>query len=108
MRPIGKIAFVAAIAAATPTLVGQSLADVARQEEARRAGVRAPSKTFTNASLSPAPDQTPGLAREQAPPSLGSVPAAPGNSSPTTTASAPVAKPAPEVLDEKLWRGQAD
>lgn len=107
MSPIGKIAFIVAIASATPTVVGQSLADVARQEEARRASVRAPSKTFTNASLSPVPDQTSGPAQEKAPPTAASVPVAPGNSSATVTAAAPVAKPAPEVLDEKLWRGQA-
>lgn len=105
MRPIGKIALVVAIASATP-IVGQSLADVARQEEARRAAVRTPSKTFTNASLSPAPDQTSRLAQEKAPPSAGPVPAAPENSSATTPA-APVAKPAPDALDEKQWRGQA-
>lgn len=107
MRPLWKIAFAVAVASATPTVVGQSLADVARQEEARRSTVRAPSKTFTNASLSAAADQAPGLAHRTAPPSLDAAPAARENSSAPTTASVPVAKPVAEVLDEKHWRDQA-
>jgi len=39
-----------------PPVYGQSLADVARQEEARRKALREPSKILTNRDLIPAPD----------------------------------------------------
>lgn len=107
MKSRWSVAFTVAIASATLPVVAQSLVDVARQEQARRGSVRRPSKVFTNASLSPAPDQTPGPGQGQPPSSVAALPATPGNSSAATIASAPAAKPAPVVLDEKQWRSQA-
>src|SRR5262249_3588870 len=50
----------------TPHLRAQSLADVAREEEARRKAIRSPSKVYTNKDLVPVP-----------PPSVPSPPAPP-------------------------------
>lgn len=107
MKPTWIVAFTVAMASAPPAVFAQSLVDVARQEEARRANVRKPSKVFTNATLSPAPDQTPAGAQEQSPPSNAPVPAAAGNSSAATVAPAPVVDPPAAALDEKRWRDQA-
>ena len=104
MKPIWIVAFTVAIASTAPLVFAQSIADVARQEEARRAKVRKPSKVFTNASLSPT-DQPSGRGEAPVPPSVAAAPATPGNSSATTTEAAAVE--APVVLDEKQWRGQA-
>lgn len=65
---MGRITFscILAMAVAIPAFA-QSLVDVARQEEARRASVRVPSKVFTNSSLSPAPGPEPVAPRDTAP-----------------------------------------
>ena len=49
-RTVGIVLAAAAIAAPG---YGQTLADVARKEEARRAAVKAPSKVYSNADLKP-------------------------------------------------------
>ena len=94
-----------AIASATSTIFAQSLADIARQEEARRDSIRKTSKTFTNSSLSDDPDQRSAAARTKVPPSTPPLPAPPGNASPAVEA--PTAVKAETVPDEKQWRSQA-
>lgn len=99
MRSILAAAIVLAQALGLATLsAGQSLGDVARQEEARRKTIPAPSKVYTNESL-----------RDEAPPAP-----------PSTTAAAPAATPAAEPdddaapaatappRDEKYWRGRIE
>ena len=66
---------------AAATASAQSLADVARQEEARRKGVAGAGKVYTNEALQPEP-----------PPSPGSIPAA--------TPAAPVTPPAAAGADK--------
>ncbi len=78
----------------------QSLAEVARKEEARRAQVRVKSRVFTNSSLSPAPE-SPAAPAPPAPPTS-AMPVTPGNSS-TATVAPPVVAP----LDEREWRSRA-
>lgn len=91
----------------------QSLADVARQEEARRKTIKAPSKVYTNESLRPEP--APSAASTPATPSSAvTPPSAPASTSPATaTATDDDATPAaggaaPAVRDEKYWRGRLD
>ena len=104
---MGRITFscILAMAVATPAFA-QSLVDVARQEEARRASVRVPSKVFTNSSLSPALDPAPVAPRDTAPLPAAAASATPANSSAAAPA-APVARPAAELLNEKEWRSRA-
>jgi hypothetical protein len=54
------LSVIVGVALAVPASA-QSLADVARREQARRDGVEAPSKTYTNADLTPDPRSTPGI-----------------------------------------------
>lgn len=106
MGLIGRVAIIVAMVSAAPAVLAQSLVDVARQEEARRASIRKPSKVFTNATLSPAPDQAAGSTRGQAPAVAAAAPLASGNST-SATAAAPAVKPAAATLDEKQWRSRA-
>ena len=82
------------------TAHAQSLGDVARQEEVRRKGVKAPSKVYTNESLrsdgSPAPSPS-ATAPVPSPAAVENEPSTP----------AP-AEPRAEVRDEKYWRGRID
>jgi hypothetical protein len=82
---------------------GQSLADVARAEEARRKASRQPSKVYTNDDLAasrgaPAVDVTPPM------------PVAAPASAPASTAAKPAPAPGPQTAaseapkDEKYWR----
>ena len=105
MTGIWRFVVAVGIALATPTIFAQSLADIARQEEARRGSIRKPSKTFTNSSLSDDPDQRSAAARAKVPPSTAPLPAPPGSVSPA--AEAPTAVIAETALDEKQWRSQA-
>ena len=81
----------------------QSLGDVARKEEARRKGVKAPAKVYTNDNLQnvdpPAPASTPSSAVPPAEASA-AVPAAP--------ATAAAAGPSEAPRDEKYWRGRLE
>ena len=78
----------------------QSLADVARAEEARRKRVKAPSKTYTNDSLRSEGDSTP-IAPQPA-----ATTAKPAE--PVVKPDAPKEAPAEEgpKKDEKYWRGR--
>ena len=94
------VSTLALITGVTTSSAGQSLADVARAEQARRASVKTTAKVYTNESLGAA----------------GEAPAtAPATSAPATpkageAAAAPAPKPADKpgtaepVKDEKYWR----
>lgn len=79
----------------------QSLAEVARQEEVRRAQVRVKSRVFTNSSLSPAPGESP----VAPPPAVQETSATPAT--PTNSSAAAVTAPVVAQLDEREWRGRA-
>ena len=80
----------------------QSLGDVARKEEARRKGVTAPAKVYTNDNLQkvdpPVPPSTPSSA----------VPPAEAAAIPATPATPAAAGPAEAPRDEKYWRGRLE
>jgi hypothetical protein len=110
------------VLAARPA-IGQSLAEVAKKEEARRATVAAPAKTYTNTDLkpdptrsgaAPAPAPAPGTA---APPAAaaagGTTPAGGAPSGNATAEGTPEPKPGEVVqrndtFNEQYWRGQAE
>lgn len=97
-----------AIAIVTPALAqtvvtGSSqtkpLAELAREEEARRKSVRKPAKVYSNDDLRPDPT------RGSQPPSIGSVSssnASPANVSPSAPSTEPVAPP----RDQAYWSGR--
>lgn len=79
----------------------QSLADVARQEEARRKGVAGTGKVYTNEVLQPAPPPSPGsVPAATATPAAPAAPAAPGADG--AKPADPAAKPA--VSPEAEWK----
>lgn len=92
------------IMAVVAPVTAQSLAEVVRQEEARRAWATPAAKTYTNADLTF--DKTaPDAARSDPPPS-------PAVSAPSGLAEAEVMPPVParpthEPLDEQVWRRRA-
>jgi len=90
---------VALLAVAVPRLAAQSLGEVAKKEEERRKGVKAPSKVLTNKDLNPAPPSS-------APPPA----AAPAVATDTKDASkdkdAKDAKDKEPAKDEAYWRGR--
>lgn len=89
---------------ATP-VAAQSLADVARSEDARRGAVRATSKTYTNADLRPDPT-TPQPDPAAATPAVPGDANAPAATEGQAAAGAPP-EPVEEKLDEKFWRSRA-
>jgi hypothetical protein len=97
-----RLSFGAVLLAAglLPATAGaQSLADVARKEDARRKQQGKPTKVYTNDSLAPA---TPGTPATPAPAAASAAaPAAPGAAEPTKPATD--ARPEPEKGD-KYWR----
>lgn len=114
MKTAIAAALVAAFCCAAAPVAGQSLADVAKKEEARRGAVRAKAKTLTNADLTTDPrDASPAggtSAMAAAAPRAGTAAAAPGNAS----ADGQVAPPEPpaasakeEVPPESWWRTRA-
>ena len=108
----------AALFAAAPPLTAQSLADVARAEEARRGAVKGKVKVYTNETLRgadggeapaapapPAPAATPADASTPAP---GATPAGGPAAKPATPQgakpAASAAETAKDARDEKYWR----
>jgi hypothetical protein len=98
----------ALLAAALP-LMAQSLADVARAEEARRGTVKGRAKVYTNETLrgadggdAPAPP-TPAPAPEKTGTAAAPAPAAPARGASPQTAK-PAASAADAAKDEKYWR----
>ena len=89
------------LGAATP-LVAQSLADVARAEEARRKAVRGQVKVYTNETLRGADGGEPPPPPPQAP---ATTPAASATAKPATPQGTKPAAPAADATkDEKFWR----
>lgn len=112
MSTTGTCACFVVLALAVPPAFGQSLADVARKEEARRKGVATPSKTYGNEDLAADPNPPPVPAapsNASAPPSSSTAPDASGNTSPAgEPATAPTGAVAEEKpLNEAEWRGRA-
>jgi hypothetical protein len=95
------IAAMASAQSATPPSSSRPLADVAKQEEARRKAVKKPAKVYTNDDLRT--DISPGVAP---PPTAAD--AAPSNTSPSNmTPAAPSAETAPAgVRDQAYWQGR--
>lgn len=83
------------------TAQAQSLADVAREEEARRKDIKQPSKVYTNKDLGNVPPPTPQAVAPPAPPA-----AATADKGPATAgaATAETAKEPPR--DQKYWAGR--
>ncbi len=101
-------ACVALFAVAAATAGAQSLGDVARREEARRKGVKAPSKTYTNDSLGPV-EPVPAAASPVPAPQADAASSGSGASAPAAASAGPAGTPAPDALrDEKYWRGKLD
>ena len=90
----------------TPTSAsstGQSIADVAKAEEARRKGVRKPAKVYTNGDLRT--DISSGVA--PAPPTApATTPGTPSNGSPAASGAKPPAAAAGDVKDQAYWAGR--
>jgi hypothetical protein len=110
MKRISVITIVAILAsagyaAAQSTAVTPSskpLADVAKDEEARRKSIRRPAKVYTNDNLRAAPAGS-------EPPSVASSSAAPGNATPSGNASpsAPAARATdPPKQDQAYWQNR--
>jgi hypothetical protein len=95
------------IALATAAVSAQSLGDVARQEEARRARIVRSSKTITDSSLSADPNGPSQADREKPATSVAPVPGSAADSPAAAVAPVPPAEPAKVVLDEKAWRSRA-
>jgi hypothetical protein len=101
------LSLVAASAAA-----GQSLGELARQEEARRKAIKTPAKIYTNESIRtqsppprPAPPASETPAAAAAPAMPAAAPATPSTGRPATAAAAQAqAAPPAEVKDEAYWR----
>jgi hypothetical protein len=81
------------------TAAAQSLADVARKEEARRKQQGKPTKVYTNDSLAPAPPATPATPAPAT--ASAATPATPAAAEPTKPATD--ARPEPEK-GEKYWK----
>jgi hypothetical protein len=102
------------VGGAAATAFAQSLADVARQEEARRKAIRAPVKVITNTDLKPVlPPET----ETPAPAATGDTPAdaaTPADGAKSGDAAKPAdgakpadaAKPAEPVKDQAYWSGR--
>lgn len=116
---MSRIAIVAALALLASSASAQSLADVARQEEARRAAVKAAAKAkvLTNASLAADP-RAAGMASEPsaamaapAPQPAAAAVAAPASANPGNASAGAVAAAAPPATkpkeDEAAWRKRA-
>jgi hypothetical protein len=93
------------VLAAVPVARAQSLADVARQEEARRKTIKAPAKVYTNEDLRDAgapPEAAP--AQAAAPSPAGAPAAAPPPSPSGADAAKPATEPPAPPADEAAWK----
>jgi hypothetical protein len=87
-----------------PAAAAQSLADVAKQEEARRKAIKSGAKVYTNDSLR-TEDLPPAPAAPA--PTPAAAPATPAPAAPSAGPAQPAAG-APAARDEKYWRGRLD
>jgi hypothetical protein len=107
-------ACVALLVVAAANAGAQSLGDVAKREEARRKGVKAPAKVYTNDNLKPVEPPpaasspaalSPAATDPQADPATGA------SAAPAPAAAAPAAgdpAPADAANSEKYWRGKLE
>ena len=114
MKTVIAVAVVAAFCCSAAPAASQSLADVAKKEEARRGGVRAPSKKLTNSDLSvdpreASPDRAAAGKAPAAPidSAASMAAAAPSNASADGQAPQPPAAAKEEPLPESWWRTRA-
>lgn len=114
MKTAIAAALVAAFCCSAVSVAAQSLAELAKKEEARRGAVRAQSKTLTNADLGAVPLDAAAPASPNAPapamtPAAGSAASAPGNASPDSQVAAepPAAAEKAPVQPESWWRTRA-
>lgn len=102
-RFFARLLVLAALAGQPVALHGQSLADVARAEEARRKGLKIPAKVYTNDDLKEGVESSP-AAPVTPPPTAQSGTTKP----PAATAKPETEKPAPAddqpKKDEKYWK----
>ena len=108
----GSAVLVAVLVAGAGPAAAQSLAEIARKEQARREAVRAPGKTYTNADLSsePAPSETPDRAVRQESPTETPAAESAEPSPDTRTGETPAVEPDPLLpggIDEAGWRRRA-
>lgn len=111
MKTAIAAALVAAFCCSAAPATAQSLADVAKKEEARRSAVRAASKTLTNADLGADPRDKTAAAADKAPVATMVAPVrVPGNASPDGQVAQPpeaAAKEKDDVPPEAWWRTRA-
>ncbi len=102
---IPLVAAVLATLLAAPGLPGaQSLAEIARREEARRKASKSEAKVFTNRDLG-GRSETPPVSSAATPPAAGQPGAqTPAAGQPAPPAQAPAPKPEDPKKDEKYWR----
>jgi len=94
----GRIAcIVLAAAAMAAPAYAQTLAEVARKEEARRAGVKAPSKVYSNADLKPGEVNLAGIAAAEKDPANAEL-----------TKKEPAFRSAAQALRERIEKAQAE
>jgi hypothetical protein len=98
--------FVALLAAAVTVTAGQvsgqSLAELAKREDARRKAIKVPARVITNENLPAVPVPAPAPDAGAQPPATDLAPAAPAADA--QAASATPATPEGPVKDEKYWR----
>jgi hypothetical protein len=100
-----RVKLVVALLAAAITTVAvqagaQSLAELAKQEEARRKAIKVPAKVITNDNLPSVPAAPPAADAGSTPPTVDQAPAVPA----AEAQAEPAAAPAGPVKDEKYWR----
>lgn len=103
---LGALFTIAMLGVGVVSAHGQSLAEIARAEEARRKEVKDGSKVYTNESLKP--DFTKPVAEPTAPADPASVgaPADPAAPASPAQAAAPGAEPAAPARDQAYWSGR--
>lgn len=97
-----RLAFllVAALSLLTPALAGaQTLAEIAKEEEARRKKIEKPAKVYTNADLKPVP----GVPPPPTPAAGQAAPAEPSTQVPQVTLPAGKSEPLPPEKDQAYW-----
>jgi hypothetical protein len=103
------LSLVVAIAAMANAPSAQSLADLAKREEARRKAIKAPAKVLTNEDLPSVPPPPPPAAPAEGAAETGTASAGSGGTSATApsaaaTDTAAKTEPATPVRDEAYWR----
>jgi hypothetical protein len=104
MKIFVLVVLAALVGGSLAPISAQSLAEVARQEEARRRTIRTPAKVITNSDLKPVPIPSPPPAPPAAAPSPAAAPAG-AEAAPAAPAGGAEA-PAGEVRDQAYWSGR--